>query len=46
MGRILWRLVTPRTLRRRTLAALIVWLAAALARQHGVFDLVSAVPLR
>lgn len=58
MGRILWRLTTPRALRRRTLAVLLAWLAVAVAHQDGVFgdgappasrlpvDVSSAAPLR
>lgn len=37
LGRIFWRLVTPRQLRRWTLALLVVWIAAAVANQHGMF---------
>lgn len=37
MTRILWLITTPRALRRRTLAALLAWIAVASAHQHGMF---------
>lgn len=35
--RLLWRLTTPRRLRRTTLVALLLWTAVALAHQSGLF---------
>lgn len=37
LSRLLWRITTPRALRRRTLAVLVAWLAVASAHQHGMF---------
>lgn len=36
LGRLLWRLITPRQLRKGTLIVLLAWLMIALAYQNGV----------
>lgn len=38
LSRLLWKIITPRQLRRITLVTLLVWTAAAFADHRGTFD--------
>lgn len=38
LRRLLWRIITPRQLRRVTLVALLVWLGAAYLHQDGAVE--------
>lgn len=38
LSRLFWKVITPRQLRRTTLAILLVWTVAAFADHHGIFD--------